>query len=68
MVSGQLHNLATLLLGKESLYPPYMKLGGPQSWSGSGEEKKSQPCQQLNPDHPPHNLVTILTQLPQLHQ
>jgi hypothetical protein len=31
----------------------------------SGEEKKPCPCQESNPGHPAHGLVTVLTELPQ---
>ena len=34
-------------------------LGAPQSWSG----RTTCPCQESNPNHPAHALVTILTKL-----
>jgi hypothetical protein len=49
-VSGQLHALAALPLGKEPPYPLDRRLGGPQSRSGrGGEEKNSQPPLGLEP-------------------
>jgi hypothetical protein len=43
-VSGQLHAPAALPPAKEPLVPLDMRLGGPQSRSGRGdEEKNSQP-------------------------
>jgi hypothetical protein len=49
-VSGQLHILGTLPLGKESLVPIVRRLGGPQSrYVHSGEEKNSQPLLVLKP-------------------
>jgi hypothetical protein len=43
-VSGQLHAAAALLPGKESRYPLYRRLGGPQIRYGHGiEEKNPQP-------------------------
>jgi hypothetical protein len=44
-VSGQVHTLATLPLGKEPQDPLNRRLGGAQSQCGcSGEEKKSYHC------------------------
>jgi len=63
-MSGQLHDLAALPLGKGPHYAFGMRLGGPQSWSGlSGEEKKSLlcPCHKLNLGCPAHISVTVLT-------
>jgi hypothetical protein len=49
-VSGQLHALAALLLGKSPWYPMEKRQGGPQSRSGrGGEENKSQPLPGLEP-------------------
>jgi len=52
-MSGQLHIMAALSLGKEPLYPLYpldKRVGRPQSWCGhSGEEKNSQPLLGLEP-------------------
>jgi hypothetical protein len=45
-VSGQLHDPAALPPGKKPLYPLDKRLGGPQSRSGRGGEKK-------NSQHPP---------------
>jgi hypothetical protein len=42
-VSGQLHVSVALSPGKETEYPLDTRLGGPQSRSGRGEEKKSMP-------------------------
>jgi len=49
-ISDQLHNPATLLLGKEPLLPNGRRLGGSHSQSGKGgEEKNSQPLPGLEP-------------------
>jgi hypothetical protein len=39
---------------------------GPSQCRCSDEEKSPCPCQKLNPGHPTHSLITILTELPQL--
>jgi len=39
-------------------------LAGPQNQSGhSGQEKNPRPCQERNPGHPNHSLITILTEV-----
>jgi hypothetical protein len=48
-VSGQLHAPAALLQWKSPLYPLDRRLGGPQSRSGRGEEKNSQPSPGIEP-------------------
>jgi hypothetical protein len=49
-VSGQIHALAVLLPGKESLVSVGWEAGGSQSRSGrGGEEKNSQSLQVLEP-------------------
>jgi len=52
------------LQGKSFLYPSDRRLGGPQNQSGSSGEEKN-PCsyQELNPCHPVHNLVIILSEV-----
>ena len=45
--------------GWNLLYPLDRRLGGPQSWCG----RRTCPCQESNPNHPAHTLVTILTEL-----
>jgi hypothetical protein len=40
-MSGQLHDPAALLPGKQPRYPLDRRLGGPQSWSGRGGEEKT---------------------------
>jgi len=40
-VSGQVHALAALLSGKSPWYPIDRRMGGPQSRSGRGGEKKN---------------------------
>jgi len=65
-VSGQLHTLSLYLWGNNLWYPLDRTLSGSWNQSGcGGEEKISAPT--INPGHPPHSLVTILTELPQLH-
>jgi hypothetical protein len=49
-VSGQLHVLAALPPGKEPMVP--MRLGGPQSRSGHGEEKNPHHRRESNPRTP----------------
>jgi hypothetical protein len=52
--SGQLHASAALVPGKNPQYPLDRRLGGPQSRSGCGGEKKnSQPLLGLPPPPPP---------------
>jgi hypothetical protein len=61
-VSGQLHYLVTLTLGKEPWYPLDMRLGGVRSWSGrGGEEKNPFPCRESNTGRPAHTLITVLS-------
>jgi len=45
--------------GWKPLYPLNRRPGWPQSWSG----RRTCPCQESNPYHPAHTLVTILTEL-----
>jgi hypothetical protein len=54
--------------GKSPWYALDSRLGGSQSQSGHGEEKKSlpHPCWEMNPGHPAHNLVIMLTAMPVL--
>jgi len=42
-VSGKLHAPAVLTAGKRTCYPLNTRLSGPQSLSGSGDERNSQP-------------------------
>jgi len=63
-VCGQLYAPAAAPTGQEPRYPLYRGLSGPQSQSGrGGDEKKSHHCHclELNPRHPVHSLVTILS-------
>jgi hypothetical protein len=49
-VSGQLHTRPLYPQAKSPCYPLHRRLGGPQSRSGrGGEEKNSQPQQELEP-------------------
>jgi hypothetical protein len=48
-VSGQFHAPAALPPGKELRYPLDRRLGGPQSRSGRGGEKNSQPPLGIEP-------------------
>jgi hypothetical protein len=60
-VSGQLHALAALPMGKEPVVPTDCRLGGPRSWSGRyGEEKILAPAKNWTPTIQP---ITILTEL-----
>jgi hypothetical protein len=38
-MSGQLHDMATLPLGKQPRYPLVRRLGGPQSWTGCSSKE-----------------------------
>jgi hypothetical protein len=66
-VSGQLHTLAALCHGVRAPGTHWTGgLGGPQSWSGCGGDKKKSHhcfCWELNPGHAAYSLVTILLQL-----
>jgi hypothetical protein len=66
---GHLYSPATLPLGKVPLMPVLKRLGGPQSQCAHfGEEKNVLPLPGSEPqffDCPAHNLVSILTWLPQ---
>jgi hypothetical protein len=45
-------------------YPLHRQLGGPQSWSDTVTKRKiTSPCWELNPNHPAHSLVAILSEL-----
>jgi hypothetical protein len=57
-VSGQLHALVALHIGDKSLVSIDMRLGGPQTSSGSGGEKVSCLCWEFNPDSSPFQPVT----------
>jgi hypothetical protein len=54
--------------GRSPRYPLCRRLDGLQSQFGYGDEKKN-PCpfQELNPNHPAHSLVNILTEILQLY-
>jgi hypothetical protein len=55
-VSGQLH----------TRYPLDRRMGGPQSRSGRGGEKKNShqcPCQEMNPVRPTLSLVSVLNEI-----
>jgi hypothetical protein len=61
-VTGQLHALAILLLGKGLQYPLYRRLGEPQSWSRCfGDEKNLLPLPVIEPQ--PISIPTALFQL-----
>jgi hypothetical protein len=63
-VSGQLHALTTLYLGKDPLVPIRQDTG----WAADPVwmvVEKINLCTHLeSPDHPAHSLVTALTELP----
>jgi len=61
-VNGQLHALAALTIAKEMRYQLYTMLGGFYGWSGHGGEDKNP-----YPSRPALSLVTILTEISQLH-
>jgi hypothetical protein len=68
-VSGQLHALTALPLGKEPRYPLNRRLGGPQSRFGRlGEDKILDPTGTRTPTPPPSNpqAVAIPTELSRL--
>jgi len=68
-VSGQLHALAALPLAKSPKYPLDRRLAQPHSWSGCGGKEKTSllnPCWEFNHRCPAHDLLSILTELPQL--
>jgi hypothetical protein len=55
-MSGQLHGPAALPQWKSTGYLLDRRLGEPQSRSGRGDEKNSQPIPGLeSPDHPAHS-------------
>jgi hypothetical protein len=70
-VSGQLHALAALPLGKESILLTVQGLGGPQSqYGGNGEEKNLLSLPGVKPyflSHLASSMVTIPTELSWLH-
>jgi len=64
-VSGQLHTLTTLPLGRSPRYPLNRRLAGPQSSPGCGDEEKSLSCpyQESNSGHSFCSLVIVLMEL-----
>jgi len=66
--SGQLHALAAL--PPQEITPSTHWIGwwvGPRADQNAvGKRKVPNPCWELNPDHPAHGLVTILTELSHL--
>jgi hypothetical protein len=66
-VSGQFHAPAALPLGKILWYSLVRWLGGTQSRSESGgEKKKPNSRRESNPGRPARSLVTVLTELSRL--
>jgi hypothetical protein len=63
-VSGQLHGLAALLLGRNPppRYPLNRKLGGPHSQLNVAAKRKFPcSCQESYPGYPVRSLVTVQT-------
>jgi hypothetical protein len=56
-MSGHLHALAALPLGKSLWYPLDRRLGGPQGQSGHWSREKSCPCCELSTGHPASSLL-----------
>jgi len=50
--------------GKNPLYPLDRRLGGPQSWPGRGDEKKSLPLPRIGLGRSVRSPSTTLTELP----
>jgi hypothetical protein len=63
--SGQMKVSAALPVGKQPRFPFCGRLGGHQTRSGDGGEKKiSAPARNLTPSVPASSLVTTVTELP----
>jgi hypothetical protein len=58
--------LTLALYGSEFPIPAALPTGYKAGWAIDSEEKNLCTYQELNPGHPAHILITILTELPQV--